>query len=88
MLKILPQLLLHPFYLMSVACATYDEQKINLDQPGALDLILCETPRPQICTKEYNPVCATRIDGSVKTGSTACTSCADIDVVGYRSGEC
>ena len=75
--------------LLFVACATvYDEENENnnYNEPGALDLILCEEPRPQICTREYDPVCATLNDGSIKTGSTGCTSCSDPEVVGYKKG--
>ena len=73
--------------LLLGACASNDE-KSDIDEPGALDLILCEQPRPEVCTHEYDPVCGTLIDGSNKTGSTACTSCSDSSVVGYRSGAC
>ena len=77
--------------LLSVACATlYDEENENknYNEPGALDLILCEEPRPQICTREFNPVCATLQDGGSKTHATGCTSCSDPDVVGYKMGTC
>ena len=74
--------------LLSVACATSYDNKNNLNQPGALDLILCEEPRPQVCTQEYNPVCATLRDGSTKTSSTGCSSCSDSEVVGYQMGAC
>ena len=63
-------------------------EKIDLNEPGALDVILCEEPRPQICTREYDPVCATLKDGSTRTGATGCTSCSDPAVVGYRDGAC
>jgi len=52
------------------------------------DLIICEEPRPQICTREYNPVCATMKDGTTRTDSTGCTSCSDPKVVGYKMGAC
>ena len=74
--------------LLLVACATTSEEKNDINEPGALDLILCEEPRPQICTREYNPVCATLKDGATKTGSTGCTSCSDPEVVGYKMGAC
>ena len=91
MLKILRLFSLVSLGLLSVACATaYEEENENnnYNEPGALDLILCEEPRPQICTREYNPVCGTLQDGSTKTGSTGCTSCSDPDVVGYKMGVC
>jgi len=88
MLKLLRSLLLVSLSLLSIACATTVDEKSNINEPGALDLILCEEPRPQICTREYNPVCGTLQDGSTKTGSTGCTSCSDSDVVGYKLGVC
>ena len=73
--------------MLLLACTTYDEKR-NLDEPGALDLILCAEPRPQICTREYKPVCATLHDHSTKTDSTACTACSDAKVLGYIMGSC
>ena len=52
------------------------------------NLELCEDPRPQICTREYNPVCATLNDGSRKTYATGCTACSDQAVKGWLAGEC
>jgi hypothetical protein len=89
MLKLLRSLLLVSLSLLSISCATtVDEKNEFNNEPGALDLILCEEPRPQVCTREYNPVCGTLQDGSTKTGSTGCTSCSDPDVVGYQMGVC
>ena len=51
-------------------------------------LVQCTDPRPQICTREYNPVCATLDDGSVKSYATGCTACSDEQVTGYRQGSC
>ena len=58
--------------LLTISCASYTE-KNDINEPGALDLILCEDPRPQVCTREYNPVCGTLKDGSTTTSSTGCT---------------
>ena len=89
MLIILRSFLLVSLSLLSVSCATsYDEKNEINNEPGALDLILCEEPRPQVCTREYNPVCGTLQDGSTKTGSTGCTSCSDHEVMGYKMGVC
>lgn len=75
--------------LGAVGCATTSEEKNeNFKEPGALDIILCEEPRPEICTREYDPVCAVLKDGSTRTGSTGCTSCSDSQVVGYTKGAC
>lgn len=88
MLKVLRSFLLILLSLLSIACATTVDEKNNINEPGALDLILCEDPRPQICTREYDPVCGTLKNGSAVTGSTGCTSCSDPDVVGYKMGAC
>ena len=56
--------------------------------PTSVDLNLCTSPRPEMCTQEYNPVCATLTDGSRKTASTGCTACSDPNVVGWTPGEC
>ncbi len=88
MLKVLRSFLLILLSLLSIACATTVDEKNNINEPGALDLILCEDPRPQVCTREYDPVCGTLKNGSAVTGSTGCTSCSDSDVVGYKMGAC
>ena len=54
----------------------------------ATELILCPEKRPQICTREYRPVCAQHKDGSFKTYSSECTACANPNVVGYRNDAC
>ena len=59
----------------------------------------CKDPRPEICTREYNPVCATRDIGvrcvttpcpstEKVTKATACTACSDPKVSGYTPGAC
>ena len=52
------------------------------------DLRMCLEKRPQICTNEYNPVCATLADGTTQTRATGCTACSDPEVVGWVMGEC
>jgi hypothetical protein len=52
--------------------------------------------RPEICTREYLPVCGLReveaADGATsrewKTYSTGCTACSDPSVIGYVEGAC
>ena len=48
----------------------------------------CKEPRPQMCTREYRPVCAKLEDGSMKTYSNGCTACTDPKVVGYVPDAC
>jgi len=70
---------------LMVGCASNGE--VNSEVPKA-NLTACEDPRPEVCTREYNPVCGVLKDGSLKTGSTGCTSCSNPDVVGYTIGAC
>lgn len=89
MLKISHLVLLGSLSLLSISCATQECVDEDLHkEPGALDVIICSEPRPQTCTQEYDPVCATLKDGSVKTYATGCTSCSDIVVTGYKQGGC
>jgi len=89
MLNILRVSLLFSLAFTLLACETYSEEKQQINnEPGALDLILCEEPRPEVCTREYDPVCATLQNGSTRTASTGCTSCSDPSVVGYKMGAC
>jgi len=50
--------------------------------------VICESPRPQICTMDYVPVCAVMKNGSQKTMSNACTACSLKEVTHYRPGPC
>ncbi len=51
-------------------------------------MTICQEPRPQICTMDYQPVCAQLEDGIFKTYSNACTACADTLVTGHSEGAC
>jgi len=59
----------------------------------------CTEPRPQVCTREYRPVCARRDTGvrcfttpcpatELKTYGNACSACGDPKVYGYVPGAC
>lgn len=59
----------------------------------------CEDPRPEVCTRDYRPVCALRDTGircvtipcpstEWKTYGNACDACADADVIGHLPGAC
>jgi hypothetical protein len=67
--------------------------------PAEQEMIICQTPRPQVCTLNYLPVCAERDTGircitapcpstERKTYSNACSACADLKVLGYRPAKC
>ena len=75
-------------FFLSACTTSGDEKNEMIHQPGALDLIICEEPRPEVCTYEYKPACAMLKDGHTKTYATACASCADKEVVGYTAGGC
>jgi hypothetical protein len=49
---------------------------------------VCEDPRPQICTMDYIPVCATLENGSVQTYSNGCGACADASVKFWVADAC
>ena len=48
----------------------------------------CGAPRPQVCTMEYNPVCATLLGGGTRQYASPCNACADDAVSGYLGDEC
>ena len=48
----------------------------------------CMEPRPQVCTMDYRPVCASLATGERKTYANACGACADSAVVSWHEGEC
>ena len=59
------------------------------NQPApAANATICEDPRPQVCTMDYRPVCATLADGSNKTYSNGCGACSDPNVSSWVEGEC
>ena len=48
----------------------------------------CEEPRPQVCTRDYRPVCARSDSKPYETAGNACTACSSAEVAGYVEGEC
>jgi len=83
-------ILMTPVLLLS-ACTSQPKATLPYTQ--------CKEPRPQICTREYRPVCAEVDTGircvttpcastKLKTYATGCTACADPKVIGYRPGAC
>lgn len=68
-------------------------------QQEPLKLMQCSEPRPQMCTREYKPVCASRDTGvrcvttpcpstEWRTYGNACDACSDTKVREYREGAC
>ena len=65
---------------MLVACSA---------SPPAPDPVTqCSEPRPQVCTMEYNPVCATLFVGGTKQYASSCNACADDAVSSYLADVC
>jgi len=50
--------------------------------------LMCEEPRPQMCTMDYTPACGHHADGTVKTYSNSCSACAKAEVSFVVEGEC
>ena len=81
MIKLIPYLVL----TLLGACAA------NTDEPGgqgAQQLEACREPRAQVCTMQYDPVCAVLPGGERKEYSNACTACSDERVETYQPGPC
>lgn len=91
--------MLYPFRLivitLSLAACT-SSPKISTLKP---ELTNCSQERPQMCTMDYRPVCATKDTGvrcvttpchstAQKTYSNACSACADSKVIGYVPDKC
>ena len=76
--------------LVTTGCAASQDGKPT-DEAGQ-DLVVCTDPRPQICTMQYDPVCARVGDGDKaewKTYASGCSACGDAAVSSYRpGGEC
>ena len=62
-------------------CATTASEQVAEGQA-------CEEPRPQVCTADYRPVCASLADGSRKTYSNGCSACGDAAVASWSEGAC
>jgi len=56
--------------------------------PPPTTLIACTAPRPQVCTMQYAPVCASLVKGGAAEYSSGCNACADDAVSGYEKGQC
>ena len=50
--------------------------------------LVCEEPRPEMCTMDYRPACGTQSSDQKKTYSNACTACSDPNVQWVIEGEC
>ena len=94
-----------PLLLLLVACSqapVASEPAPAPKEPPAEtrnEPVMCKDPRPEMCTAQYVPVCATRDTGircittpcpssEQKTMGNACSACSDPKVSSYVKGEC
>jgi hypothetical protein len=92
-----------PLLLLLVACSqapVASEPAKETPPPQArTEPVMCSEPRPEACTAQYDPVCATRDTGvrcittpcpssEQKTMGNACTACSDPKVMSWTKGEC
>jgi len=67
------------------ACA---QQTPPAQPPAPPGQVMCTEPRPQVCTKDFRPVCATRRDSTRRTYGNGCDACVDANVVSHVPGPC
>jgi len=82
MMKVSAIIAILPGFVLLVSCTTHRVEQIPLNA------VQCTDPRPQICTMDYTPVCATRDNSKpcataacepteTATYANACMACAD-----------
>ncbi|OOZ41075.1 hypothetical protein [Solemya elarraichensis gill symbiont] len=82
MLRLLPILLL----ALLGGCQAADSDGVRQVPQGLKE---CKDPRPQMCTMQYDPVCAWMPGQNTwKQASNGCDACSDKRVAGYLAGEC
>ena len=85
--------------ILTGSCSTIETKNDESHQEVKSMVVQCMNPRPEICTREYNPVCATKDNGvrcvttpcpstEEKTYATGCTACSDPQVIHYQPGKC
>lgn len=84
---------LQPLLLVLASCSANEISQVPANA------VQCSDPRPQICTMDYTPVCATRDNGvrcittpctstEMATYANACGACADVRVFYHVPGAC
>ena len=81
MQKIIPSVVYISLVLMIAACTS----KPPIDPEG---MTLCGTPRPQVCSMEYDPVCGHTENGKSESYASACMACSDSSITAYTAGNC
>jgi hypothetical protein len=70
--------------LLAFGACTPQSPPSSSPPPGAV----CTGQRPQMCTRDYRPVCGTDVRGASRTFGNPCEACADRQVVSHRPGAC
>lgn len=95
-----PRCLLPPLLFVALGACAGTPPPATPDSALPADWRACTEPRPQVCTREYRPVCASRdtgkrcvttpCDGTTEwiTRPNACDACTDPAVTGLRPGAC
>lgn len=84
---------------LAVSLTACTSTNLSTESKTKPELTLCPEQRPQICTMDYRPVCATRDTGvrcvtapcpatEQKTYSNGCSACADVKIIGHIPDEC
>jgi hypothetical protein len=73
------------FAAAAPACA---QQTPPAQPPAPPGQVVCTSPRPQLCTRDYRPVCGMKRDGTRQTYGNACGACGDDNVVSHIPGPC
>ena len=73
--------------LSLVSCVIYTKPEAT-DKPRKFDMINCEEPRPELCTRDFRPVCSLNDSGKYKTYPAACDACSHKEVISYYKGDC
>lgn len=72
----------------ALAACTAPQAQVPAPATSVAGTVTCTTPRPQMCTRDYRPVCGTRRDGTRQTYGNGCGACADAAVVSHVPGPC
>jgi len=69
--------------LIMFSCAHTQDNKFSDKK-----LTQCVSPKAEVCTKEYKPVCGFETDGNYRTFSNACMACSVAEINAYDDGVC
>ena len=76
------------YILLILIIATGCTSVSNTNNAKDEKILSCPEQRPDMCTMQYEPVCAYLVNSSQRTFSNACNACSDKNVSGYKPGQC